>query len=195
MNEAFSDLTIFDRLNVKDPTPFLHSMEENTIKGLMYSPVTGGGTASVEYEYLTGFSTLFQPPHTVAYQLYVEEKTPALSTVVGEAGYETTAFHPYQSSGWNRTVVYQYLDFDEQFYEEDVEDPHMVRYYISDQSSYEKVFEITRAAQGEPCFVFNVTMQNHSGYAQGWRNLPKWTEMDEELEQEEKVQASEIPVL
>ena len=35
MNEAFSDLTIFDRLNVKDPTPFLHSMEENTIKGLM----------------------------------------------------------------------------------------------------------------------------------------------------------------
>lgn len=63
MNESFSDLTIFDNLEVsQDPTPFLHSLSENTIKGWMYSPVTGGGTASVEFEYLTGFSTIFQPP-------------------------------------------------------------------------------------------------------------------------------------
>lgn len=67
MNESFADLTIFEGLELEeDPTPFLHSMTENTIKGWMYSPVTGGGTASVEFEYLTGFSTLFQPPHTVA---------------------------------------------------------------------------------------------------------------------------------
>jgi len=178
MNEAFSDLTIFDKLNVEDPTPFLHSMEENTVKGLMYAPVTGGGTASVEFEYLTGFSTLFQPPHTVAYQLYVEEGTHSLSTVAGDQGYHTVAFHPYKSSGWNRILVYQHLDFLEQFYDEDVKDPHKIRYYISDRSSYEKVFELTRAAQGEPCFVFNVTMQNHSGYAQGWNNLPKWIELD-----------------
>lgn len=59
MNESFADLTIFEGLELEeDPTPFLHSMTENTIKGWMYSPVTGGGTASVEFEYLTGFSTL-----------------------------------------------------------------------------------------------------------------------------------------
>ncbi len=77
MNESFADLTIFEGLELEeDPTPFLHSMTENTIKGWMYSPVTGGGTASVEFEYLTGFSTLFQPPHTVAYQLYVRRACP-----------------------------------------------------------------------------------------------------------------------
>ena len=74
MNESFADMTIFENLAVSDdPTPFLHSLEENTVKGWMYSPVTGGGTASVEFEYLTGFATIFQPPHTVAYQLYTEE--------------------------------------------------------------------------------------------------------------------------
>ena len=80
MNESFGDLTIFDALNAsEDPTPFLHSMEENTIKGWMYSSVTGGGTATIEFEYLTGFTSLFQPPHTVAYQLYVEEGMPSLA--------------------------------------------------------------------------------------------------------------------
>lgn len=84
MNESFSDLTIFDNLEVsQDPTPFLHSLSENTIKGWMYSPVTGGGTASVEFEYLTGFSTIFQPPHTVAYQLYTKEGMPSLASLFG----------------------------------------------------------------------------------------------------------------
>ena len=174
MNESFGDLTIFDGLELdEDPTPFLHSMEENTIKGLMYSPVTGGGTASVEYEYLTGFSTLFQPPHTVAYQLYVEDGMPSLSSLMGAEGYQTNAFHPYKSSGWNRPLTYQYMRFQNQYYQEDVKNPYMVRRYISDRSNYEKVFEITESAQGAPCFVFNVTMQNHSGYAQGWKNLEK----------------------
>ena len=100
------DFSLYPGLELEeDPTPFLHSMTENTIKGWMYSPVTGGGTASVEFEYLTGFSTLFQPPHTVAYQLYVEEGMPSLAALAGSQGYETTAFHPYLSSGWNRPVA------------------------------------------------------------------------------------------
>ena len=172
MNEAFSDLTLFDGLDPsQDPTPFLHSMQENTIKGWMYPPVTGGGTASTEFEFLTGLSNSFLPPHCVAYQLYMKEDTPSLSTVAGAAGYETTAFHPYRSSGWNRPLVYDYLDFDRQLYSQDVADPYYVRNYISDRSDYETLFQLTVESDG-PAFLFNVTMQNHSGYAQGWRNLP-----------------------
>ena len=174
MNESFADLTIFEDLEAsQDPTPFLHSLAENTVKGCMYSPVTGGGTASVEFEYLTGFSTIFQPPHTVAYQLYTEEGMPSLAALAGARGYESTAFHPYQSSGWNRPIVYSNMRFDHQLYQEDVEDPYLIRRYISDQSDYEKLYEITDADQGDKTFVFNVTMQNHSSYAQGWNNLEK----------------------
>lgn len=172
MNESFGDFSIFDSFeSSEDPTPFLHSLEENTIKGWMYSSVTGGGTATVEFEYLTGFTSLFQPPHTVAYQLYVEEGMPSLAALAGAQGYDTTAFHPYKSSGWNRVLAYQYLDFDKQMYEEDVVDPHYIRHYVSDHSDYEM---ITRSTEEEDTtFFFNVTMQNHSGYAQGWNNLEK----------------------
>ena len=172
MNESFGDLTIFENLNAsQDPTPFLHSLEENTVKGWMYSSVTGGGTATIEFEYLTGFTSLFQPPHTVAYQLYVEEGMPSLASLAGSQGYATTAFHPYKSSGWNRVLAYQYLDFDRQMYEEDVPDPYLIRSYISDKSDYETIFRSTEAEDSS--FFFNVTMQNHSGYAQGWRNLER----------------------
>ncbi len=180
MNESFGDLTIFDGLDPsEDPTPFLHSMEENTVKGWMYSTVTGGGTATVEFEYLTGFTSLFQPPHTVAYQLYVEEGMPSLAALAGSQGYATTAFHPYKSSGWNRVLAYQYLDFDRQMYEEDVPNPYIIRSYISDQSDYEMIYRATE--QEDSSFFFNVTMQNHSGYAQGWKNLPRTIQLPNNL--------------
>ena len=180
MNESFGDFSIFDSFEAsEDPTPFLHSLEENTVKGWMYSSVTGGGTATIEFEYLTGFTSLFQPPHTVAYQLYVEEGMPSLAALAGNIGYDTTAFHPYKSSGWNRVLAYEYLDFDKQMYEEDVIDPYYIRNYISDQSDYEMIY---RSTEGEDTtFFFNVTMQNHSGYAQGWRNLEQTIELPDNL--------------
>ena len=181
MNESFADFSVFDSFEAsEDPTPFLHSLQENTIKGWMYSSVTGGGTATVEFEYLTGFTSLFQPPHTVAYQLYVEEGMPSLAALAGSEGHSTTAFHPYKSSGWNRVLAYDYLSFDRQMYQEDVVDPWYIRYYISDLSDYEMIFRTTQ--EEETSFFFNVTMQNHSGYAQGWKNLERTIELPENLQ-------------
>lgn len=182
MNESFADFSVFDTFEAsEDPTPFLHSLTDNTIKGWMYSPVTGGGTASVEFEYLTGFSTIFQPPHTVAYQLYVEEGMPSLARLAGTQGYERTAFHPYKSSGWNRVLAYQYLDFDHQLYEEDVTDGYYIRHYVSDRSDYQTIFQSTD--REDSTFFFNVTMQNHSGYAQGWNNLERSIQLPDNLKQ------------
>lgn len=181
MNEAFADMTVYDGLEVsEDPTPFLHGMDENTVRGWLIPPVTGGGTAATEFEFLTGLSNGFLPPHCVAYQLYVEETVPALSEWMGRQGYQTTAFHPYRASGWNRPIVYDHMEFDAQLYNTDVENPQYVRNYISDRASYEKVFSLTEEAGSKPAFIFNVTMQNHSGYAQGWRNLTSWVALSEE---------------
>ena len=46
---------------------------------------------------------------------------------------------------------------------------------MSDLSDYERIYQVTEEAnaQGLPAFVFNVTMQNHSGYSQGWKNLER----------------------
>ena len=172
MNESFSDLTAaFPNLELsEDPLAFYHSLTENTVKGTMISPVTGGGTANVEFEYLTGDSLAFLPSSTVAYQLYLYDGCPSLVSQAKDLGYHTIAFHPYLSSGWNRTSVYPWLGFDEVHFQEDVQDPQYIRNYVSDLSDYEQLFRWTEESAG-PTMIFNVTMQNHSGYSQGWNNL------------------------
>ena len=172
MNESFADMTAaFPNLELsEDPLAFYHSLTKNTVKGTMISPVTGGGTANVEFEYLTGDSLAFLPSSTVAYQLYLYEGCPSLVSQAKDLGYRTIAFHPYLSSGWNRTSVYPWLGFDEIYFQEDVQDPQYIRNYISDLSDYEQIFRWTEDSDG-PAMIFNVTMQNHSGYSQGWNNL------------------------
>lgn len=178
MNESFSDLqSSFPNLELtEDPMPFFHSLTKNAVKGTMVSPVTGGGTANVEFEYLTGDSLAFLPSSTVAYQLYCYDGMPSMASQLGALGYHTVAFHPYLSSGWNRTSVYRWMDFDRQMYQEDVVGPQYIRNYISDASDYEQLYRLTDETDG-PLFVFNVTMQNHSGYAQGWKNLERSVEL------------------
>ena len=178
MNESFSDLqSSFPNLELtEDPMPFFHSLTKNTVKGTMVSPVTGGGTANVEFEYLTGDSLAFLPSSTVAYQLYCYDGMPSMASQLGALGYHTVAFHPYLSSGWNRTSVYRWMGFDRQMYQEDVVNPQYIRNYISDASDYEQLYRLTDETDGR-LFTFNVTMQNHSGYAQGWNNLERSVEL------------------
>lgn len=186
MNESFADLTQFESLTLSgDPTPFYHSLTENTIKGNMVSPVTGGGTASVEFEALTGSTMTFLPSGTVAYQLYLTGKTPSLAQIAGSLGVSSAAYHPYLSSGWNRTTAYENLGFDSQYYQDqvingtafgtDYAEDEIVREYVSDSADYERIYRITEenTAQGKRSFVFNVTMQNHSGYTKEWTNLSR----------------------
>ncbi|MCD8051505.1 MAG: LTA synthase family protein [Clostridiales bacterium] len=174
MDESFADLSIFDLLTTdSDAVPFYHSLTENTIKGWMYSAVTGGGTASVEYEFLTGNSIAFLPLGTVAYQLYVKDEMPSLISWANALGFETTTFHPYESSGWNRVDVYNKFGVDTQLYNTDVTDPSYVRGYISDSCDFEVLESITSAEEGDRQFIFNVTMQNHGGYKQTWYNLSR----------------------
>lgn len=184
MDESFADLTEFDSLTLTgDPTPFFHSLTENTIKGDMISSVTGGGTAAVEFEALTGNNMAFLPGGTVAYQMYLTENTASLAQISEVLDCRSSAYHPYLSSGWNRTTAYAHLGFDSQYYldatvdGEDISteysDDELIRKYVSDSADFERLYQLTDAAKeaGQKCFIFNVTMQNHSGYNDAWTNL------------------------
>ena len=179
MNESFADLEAsFPGLELStDALPFYHSLTENTVKGMLVPPVTGGGTANVEFEALTGASLAFLPSSTVAYQLYLYDGVPSLVSQVENLGYRSIAFHPYLSSGWNRTSVYPWMGFDEDYYEEDVVDREDIRRYVSDSCDYKQLYRWTEESE-EPTFIFNVTMQNHSGYTQGWANLDRTVKVE-----------------
>ena len=195
MNESLSDLQVLGNLTTnEDYMPFIHSLTENTIKGNLYVPVIGAGTSNTEFEFLTGHTTAFLPSGSNAYMLYIKNSIASLvSTLVGQ-GYSSFALHPYYTSGWNRTKVYQNFGFNKfislenimdislmQMFQGNGSDPDylqtlveerypgenmLIRQYISDSYNYRLLIEdYENRDKSVPYFCFNVTMQNHGGYS------------------------------
>lgn len=169
MDEAFSDLSVLGDFDTNtDYMPFVHSLEkgnENTITGYLNTSVCGGNTADTEFEFLTGNTMAFLPVGSIPYQQYIKSTTPSLASYLKSIGYATYAQHPYYGSGWNRDTVYHLLGFDNLSFMQDYSNQRFVRKYISDETSFDRIIETyENKPDGQPAFIFNVTMQNHGGY-------------------------------
>lgn len=176
MDEAFSDLSVLGDFETnEDYMPFLHSLQKgrrNTITGTMNVSVLGGNTANSEFEFLTGSTMAFLPQGSVAYQQYVQSEVPSLASHLKSLGYQTTAIHPYYADGWDRDRVYPLLGFDTFLSKDDFAGAKKLRSYISDEACFDKIIELyEEKEEGEPLFVFSVTMQNHSGYEEEFDNF------------------------
>ncbi|MCD8398645.1 MAG: LTA synthase family protein [Lachnospiraceae bacterium] len=167
MDEAFSDLSVWgDFATSEEVMPFFKSLQEEAIGGEVYVSVKGGNTANTEYEFLTGDTMGFLPTGSVPYQQYIKSDMPSLASYLGGLGYDTLAIHPYNASGWDRDDVYDYFGFDDFLDKTDFDNPTYVRNYISDSSAFDKIIEQYEEKEEEDrLFVFEVTMQNHSGYS------------------------------
>lgn len=172
MDEAFSDVGILgDFAASEDYMPFMHELEqgyENTITGNLHVSVKGGNTANTEFEFLTGDTMKFLPAGSIPYQQYLTGETPSLASYLKRFGYETYAMHPYYATGWNRDKVYPWFGFDEFLDKDDFTAASYLRGYVDDQSCVEKIINIYKQKGDAPLFIFNVTMQNHSPYTDGY---------------------------
>lgn len=173
MNEAFSDLSVLGDYETNvEVMPFINSLSENTQKGWMYASVKGGNTANTEFEFLTGLSMYYLPVGSIPYQQYIRSGMPALSSQLASIGYTSVAIHPYYSTGWNRNKIYDYFGFDETYFKNDLVNPEILRTYVSDWTTYEKIIERYESKSAdEKLFVFDVTMQNHGSYVKRYDNF------------------------
>lgn len=173
MDEAFSDPAVLgDFTTNEDYMPFYHALcegEENTVTGQLAVSVKGGNTANTEFEFLTGNTMAFLPAGSIPYQQYIRGEIPSLASHLKSLGYQTYAMHPYYASGWNRDKVYPLLGFDTFYAKEDFTKASYIRGYVDDMSCVNKIIETyEQKEEGTPLFVFNVTMQNHSPYTDGY---------------------------
>lgn len=182
MDESFADLSVLgNELNTNIPvTPFIDSLEENTVRGYALSSVFGGDTANSEYEFLTSNSMAFLPTNSVPYQQYIKENTYSMVSVLKEKGYTCVSMHPYYANGWMRTVVYPYFGFDESMFVDDFPQQDIVREYISDSEMFNTLIDQyeSMVANGDKAFIFGVTMQNHGGYTYEGSNLRHTVTLD-----------------
>lgn len=166
MNEAWADYrNISDVETTEAFMPYLDSVKENIIKGYTLVCTKGGGTAKTEYEFLTGNSCKRFPGMVPYVSYFTNHQWSAVSTMKDQ-GYEAVAMHPNKASNWKRTTAYQFLDFDRFIAIDEFEGARRYRNMVSDMANYEKIIEVVEAKENpsDPLFLFDITMQNHSGY-------------------------------
>lgn len=186
MDEAFADLqSVGKHFNTNEEvTPFFNSLKEDTVRGQAYVSVFGGQTANSEYEFLTGCSKAFLPATSTPYQLFIKDELPSLTTYLKNQGYQgNIAMHPFYASGYNREMVYPLLGFDRFLTIDDFSDSKIIRRFISDETDFERIineYESAKDKSDEPFYLFNVTMQNHSGYENDYDTLPQTIKITDE---------------
>lgn len=164
MNETFSDLSIYQNLHSDYEGPqFFKSISDALSRGKLYVSAYGGGTANTEFEFLTGNSMSFLGQGVYPYTLYNLTETSNLARQFDALGYDTTAMHPNHATNWNRENVYRDLGFDNFLTIEDFQGSETLRNMVTDEATYDKILELLETNQN-PQFIFDVTMQNHSGY-------------------------------
>ncbi|MCC8169753.1 MAG: LTA synthase family protein, partial [Oscillospiraceae bacterium] len=180
MNESFADLSVLGELETnEDYMPFYNSLKKNTVKGeLLVSPF-GGYTCNTEFEVLTGMSMGLLPTGSAPYLQYMQMEYPySLPNHMSKLGYTTVAVHPYFARCWNRDKVYglmgfdNFISLDNMGEYQNANEFEYIRNYLSDRTSYSAVInQFENKKSDERMFVFNVTMQNHGGYASEYSNF------------------------
>lgn len=173
MNESFADLHTIGDFETNQPlTPFIDSLQENTVKGYALSSVFGAKTPNSEWEFLSGNSMAFLPTGSVVYQQYISSRPASLVSNLKDRGYTCVAMHPYYATGWSRNHVYPNLGYDEMHFIEDFDQTRILREYITDEELYDKIIDrYENRSRREKLYLMGITMQNHGGYGQAYDNF------------------------
>ena len=178
MNETFSDLSIYQNLHCDYQGPqYFKSLSNCLSRGKLYVSAYGGGTANTEFEFLTGNSMSNLGSGVYPYTIYDLTKTNNLAAQFKNLGYKTTAMHPNHGTNWNRENVYKDFGFDNFLTINDFQGADTLRGMVTDRSTYDKILDLLHSTD-DPQFIFDVTMQNHSGYDTGEVPADKYIDLN-----------------
>lgn len=173
MNETFSDMSIYGALadaGYGGPDYFLGEFsDESLMTGAFGVSVLGGGTCNTEFEFLSQCSMAYLSSGTYPYQLYDFSETNSLARYFGDLGYSTSVIHPNKATSWGRERVYRQMGFDTFYSIDSFEDAEEFHGRVRDSETYDLILDLLES-DDSPQFIFDVTIQNHSGYDQ--HNIP-----------------------
>ncbi len=169
LSESFMDPLRIPGLELSDdPIPFIRSLKNETTSGLLLGSNYGGGTANVEFEVLTAFSTnYFHSSLLIPYTLLVPNlhEVPSITNLF----HQKIAVHSFNANLYRRKEVFEKFGFHPFIYEGSnvdltYKDKLDNSNYISDESAYQEVLDIVENEYEGGLFILLTTMQNHGPY-------------------------------
>lgn len=167
LSESFWDVTKLPGVTFsRDPLAHYRRIAHRHKGGEMVSVSFGGGTARVEYEVLSGTSSMLFPESMPPYPYLEGDYTLAYPWYFKEQGYDTLAIHTSSATFYDRDVSYPKLGFDRFIGSESLcSEPKMRGGYISDQTLVKEMIAELDKEREEPLFLFGITMEGHGMYA------------------------------
>ncbi len=162
--ESWADPVAYDAVFDRNVFENYDRLSAQGVSGSSISPYIGGGTANIEFELLTGFSSNDEQAAGMTFNIYqydyMNEGFPCIGGFLRENGYGTYAIHAYTSELYNREENYPLLGFEKS---DTFENPLMSGPYISDESCVDKIIEVYEDAvrRDDNVFIHALTMQNH----------------------------------
>lgn len=160
MSESLWDATKIPNIKLS-PDPLANIRKD--IKGTIISPTYGGGTANVEFEFLTGLSNYLFQDNSYPYTDLVRKKMPSLFSVFEDNGYPTSVIHPYSQQFYNRKNVYKCFGLDKFTSLDQMSGCENAGPFVSDKSFVNEILKQFNTTD-KPQFIFGISMQNHDLY-------------------------------
>lgn len=167
MVESFMDADELGLRFTEDPMPAFRQLHRTQVHGYSIVPNNFGGSASTEFELLTGMTNSFLPAGSLAFRQYLRRPLPALPRVLRDRGYATVAVQADPRHYYDRERVYPLLGFETTIWLNGA--PGIQRAKRGNWPSDEAVVDAVIAAsrQSRPFFVFAFPSSTHSPYNTG----------------------------
>lgn len=160
--EAFMNFMIGKSIDGQEITPnFNKLMNESLYFSSFYHQTGQGRTSDADFSSQTSLHPL---PTGSVFVRYPEHTYDALPLILKKNGYETSAFHAYEGSFWNRTNMYRELGYDRFYTKKDYILDEPLGWSLGDQSFFRQSLHFMSQNQ-QPFYSFLITLSSHHPYS------------------------------
>ncbi|WP_295083969.1 LTA synthase family protein [Ruminococcus sp.] len=174
MSESYADFRVFKELKIDNSyyKKFDKAVSQGK-GGTAITPTYASWTVRSEFELLFGLPVRgINTPNMPQRELAAREQ-PALAQYYKSWGYNTIYIHPFQSSFYNRSKVYNHFGFETMIYHDDQEGTtdftvpvEHFGAYVDDSTVFNQIVKEIKTSD-KPVYIHTTTMQNHQPYDKG----------------------------
>ena len=149
----------------EDPIPNLRKMYQEHSTGYFKVPSVGAGTATTEFEVLTGMSMRFFGPGEYPYKTYAKTKVlESAATALGKFGYGAEALHKNGGNFYSRAQVFNHMGFDHYTSKEFMNILQTTpKGWATDDILIPNIMDSMDTTEQQD-FVFTISVQGHGDY-------------------------------
>ncbi|WIV20623.1 LTA synthase family protein [Paenibacillus polygoni] len=163
--EAFMNFVIGKEIGGEEITPHFNNLMKESLYFKNFYHQTGQGRTS-DADFVTNIS-LHPLPTGSVFVRYPDHEYDALSSILGSEGYHTAAYHAYESSFWNRYMMYKNMGYDEFKNRNNYIMNEAVGWSLGDKSFFKQSVDYITEEQLKnpaPFYSFMTTLTSHHPY-------------------------------